>query len=393
MSGRVIVLMAVACGVSVANVYFAQPLLPEIGRSLSLDTAHVGLVGAIGQVGYLVGLVCLVPFGDRGSRRALIPLQCLGGGVALIAAAVAPTRVLFLVAVAVVGACACVVQLLVAFAAVLSDPAHRGRSVGLVTSGVVTGILVSRTGAGALGELLGWRAVYLTAGALSLGLALLLAVALPADPFRSRVPYRRLTLSVVTLSAGSPTFRARAAIAFLLFAGFATLWNSLALPLSDDPWHLSAAQIGLFGFAGLAGATAAARAGALSDRGHSTVVTGAALAIMLGSWALIAQAPHSLVVLVAGIILLDLAVQAVHVTNQNLIVAIDPQASSRIIGSYMAYYSVGSAAGALASTAAYDAGGWTAVSLLGAGLAAAALALWAAQSARVTRRVECEPAA
>ena len=178
------------------------------------------------------------------------------------------------------------------------------------------------------------------------------------------------------LGATDRVLRTRALIAFFLFASFGVLWSGLALPLSDAPWRLSPEQIGLFGFAGLAGALGAARAGRWADRGRAGTVTAAALVVLIASWWPIGLAGRSLWLVVVGAVLLDFAVQAVHVTNQNLIVARDPGSEGRIIGAYMICYSLGSALGAVTTSALYAYAGWPAASVAGACYAAAALAVW-----------------
>lgn len=212
---------------------------------------------------------------------------------------------------------------------------------------------------------------------------MLAAATLPRDGHREhdhehsrRRVYLTALASVVVLTATNRTFRVRAAMTFFLFASFGVLWSGIALPLSAAPWRLSTTAIGLFGVAGLAGVMGASRAGRWVDRGHGQVVTVTALVLLIASWAAIGQTTSSLLLLGVGVVVLDFAVQAVHVTSQNQIVATRPEAGSRLIGSYMVFYSLGSALGAVTTTTLYDRSGWGVVSLAGAGYAAAALAVW-----------------
>jgi len=373
------VLMAVAAGVSVANVYYAQPLLGRIGPDLAVRPAALGLVTTVTQVGYLLGLLLIVPLGDLLSRRRIIVGQALAACAGLVAAGLARDAAAFFAACAVAGVGSAVVQVIVAYAAALSRPGRRGSAVGTVTSGVVTGILLARTASGLVADLLGWRAVYFLAAALMLVTAVALGLLLPPDRVsKTRVPYPVLASSVVTLAARDRTFRVRALLGFLMFGGFGAVWGSIALPLAAAPWHLSAGRIGLFGIAGAAGAVSAGRAGRLADRGRAQWVTGISLVLLTASWAATRAAPYSLALLAVGLIVLDFAGQALHVTSQHLIVAGDPAASSRAIGGYMVFYSVGTGAGAIAATSLYGTAGWGAVSALGAGLSALALLVWAA---------------
>ncbi|MFJ2894977.1 MFS transporter [Streptomyces sp. NPDC087218] len=390
LSGRVLLLFAVASGAAVANVYFAQPLLVTLGREFGIGTASVGIVVTLTQAGYGLGLFLLVPLGDLVDRRTLVVAQLALLAAALVATATAVAAPVLLAALAAVGFLAVVTQTLVAFAASLSAPDRRGRTVGLVTSGIVIGILLARTVSGALADLAGWRAVYLASAALTLVLALALARVLPrrsAPP--APVRYVRLLRSTLALFAEERVLRVRALLALLVFAAFSTLWSCVALPLSEPPLSLSHTAIGAFGLVGAAGALAAAPAGRLHDRGLAGWTTGTALVLLTVSWLPLALIRQSLWALVIGAVVLDLAVQAVHVTNQSLIHAVRPDAGSRLIGGYMVFYSVGSGAGALASTAVHARAGWGAVCLLGAAISALALLVWAVDQVRGGRRRSC----
>ncbi|HWN35144.1 MAG TPA: MFS transporter [Pseudonocardia sp.] len=373
---------AVAAGIAVSNVYFAQPLLVSIGQDFGLGAGVLGLVVTATQVGYGLGLFLLVPLGDMVNRRRLIVAQFGLMALALLATAVAPNALVLLAGMAAVGLLAVVTQALVAFAAALAGPARRGRVVGTVTSGVVIGILSARAVSGALADLAGWRAVYFASAALAMVIGLAAHRVLPrGGPVDSSVgtpmPYRRLLGSTVELLRRERTFRVRGMLALLTFGAFSTLWSCLALPLSAPPLSLSHTAIGAFGLIGVAGAVAAVPAGRLNDRGFARWTTGGALILLTLSWLPIALAGQSLWALAGGVVLLDLAVQTVHVTNQSLVLELAPDAGSRLIGGYMIFYSVGSGAGAIASTAAYALAGWTAVCGLGAALSLLALLLWA----------------
>ncbi|MEU3464430.1 MFS transporter [Streptomyces sp. NPDC006733] len=383
-----VLLFAVAGGTAVANVYFAQPLLATIGHDLKINPALVGSVVTFTQVGYGVGLFFLVPLGDVTDRRRLIVAQLLLLVAALTAVATAPTAAILLAGMAAVGLLAVVTQTLVAFAASLAPAARRGRVVGQVTSGVVLGILLARTASGLLTDLAGWRSVYLASAALTVLLALALHRVLPRHPDLPPTPlrYGQLLRSTITLFAREPLLRLRALLGLLIFAAFSTLWSSIALPLSEPPRSLSPTAIGALGLVGAVGALAASLAGRLNDRGLSRRTTGTALALLAASWLPLAFTRSSLWALLVGVILLDLAVQAVHVTNQTLIHALHPDAGSRLIGGYMVFYSIGSATGALAATWLYTAAGWGAVCALGAAISCLALALWA-----LTRHTIADP--
>ncbi|MFF9287158.1 MFS transporter [Streptomyces griseosporeus] len=379
LSRGVALLFAVACGAAVANVYFSQPLLVTMGHDLSMAPALVGSVVTLTQVGYGLGLFFLVPLGDVADRRRLIVAQLLFLVVALTVVAAARTAVVLLAGMAAVGLLAVVTQTLVAFAASLAPPHERGRVVGLVTSGVVIGILLARTASGLLADLAGWRCVYLASASLTALLALVLYRVLPrhGDGEPATLRYGQLLRSTITLFARERLLRIRALLGLMIFAAFSTLWSSVALPLSEGPYSLSHSAIGALGLIGVAGALAATVAGRLNDRGLSQRTTGIALALLTASWLPLSFTRHSLWALVVGVILLDLAVQAVHVTNQTLIYALHPDAGSRLIGGYMVCYSLGSAVGAIAATSLYALAGWGAVCALGAMVSGLGLGLWA----------------
>ncbi|GGV58673.1 MFS transporter [Streptomyces longisporoflavus] len=374
----VLALFALACGAAVANVYFSQPLLVTMGHDLGMSPALVGSVVTLTQVGYGLGLFFLVPLGDVADRRRLIVAQLLLLVVTLAVVATAHTAVMLLAGMAATGLLAVVTQTLVAFAASLARPAERGRVVGLVTSGVVIGILLARTASGLMADLAGWRSVYLASASLTALLALVLYRVLPRPSGTSSATlnYGQLLRSTITLFARERLLRHRALTGLLIFAAFSTLWSSVALPLSEAPYSLSHSAIGALGLIGVVGAMAATVAGRLNDRGLSRRTTGIALALLVASWLPLAFTRSSLWALAAGVILLDLAVQAVHVTNQTLIYELHPDAGSRLIGGYMVFYSIGSATGAIAATTLYELAGWGAVCALGAVFSCTGLLLW-----------------
>ncbi|WP_434746872.1 MFS transporter [Pantoea sp. Lu_F5_004] len=375
LSSRMIFLFSLTSALAVANVYSAQPLLESIAASLQVSPGTIGTVVTATQSGYALGLIFLVPLGDCVNRKKLVITQLLLSVLALIIAAVAPDLMTLLCAMLLVGLMAVVTQLMVAWAAMLASPEQRGQVVGSVTSGIVIGILLARFVSGMIADLAGWRAVYLTAACLLLLISLILAKVLPATAGQTqRTSYPHLLLSVFRLFLTEPQLRRRGILALLIFAAFSMLWSSMVLPLTD--LSLSHTQTGLFGLAGLAGALAASRAGAWADLGLGQRATGLALALLTFSWLPIAALQTSLLLLIFGVILLDFAVQTVHVINQSLIVAARPEAASRLVGAYMCFYSLGSALGAIAATQLYTHWGWQAVCYAGAAVSASAFLCW-----------------
>lgn len=375
LSPRILFLFSLTCALAVANVYSAQPLLASMAESLNVLPGTMGAVITATQTGYAVGLIFLVPLGDRINRKTLVIVQLMLSVLALTAAALAANFTMLLGAMLLVGLMAVVAQLMVAWAATLAAPEQRGKVVGSVTSGIVLGILFARFVSGAIADLAGWRAVYLTAACLLLLISLTLAKVMPATTTATaRMSYLSLLMSVFRLFITEPQLRKRGILALLIFAAFSMLWTSMVMPLSA--MSLSHTQTGMFGLAGVAGALAASRGGLWADRGIGQRATGLALALLTLSWLPVGLLEIALGWLVLGIIMLDFAVQTVHVINQSLIIAARPDAASRLVGAYMCFYSLGSALGAIAATQLYALWGWHAVCYAGALVSACAFLFW-----------------
>lgn len=377
LSRRLVVVLAVACGAAVANLYYAQPLLRAIAADLGVGAAQAGLVVTLTQIGYAAGLVLIVPLGDLAERRRLVVRVVLGTSLCLAGAALAPDLGVLALASLAVGSLSVVAQVLVPFAATLASEDQRGRVVGQVMSGLLLGILLARTLAGVVAQLAGWRAVYWLAAGLMVVLAAVLHRQLPESrPTPGSLSYRSLLASVGRLMLEEPVLRRRSAYGASIFATFSVVWTSLAFLLSGSPYHYSQAVIGLFGLAGVAGALCASVAGRLADRGLARLSTGAFLAMATAAWALLELGGHRVVALVAGIVLLDLGVQGAHITNQSQVYRLRPEAQSRLTTAYITSYFVGGAAGSALSALVYARAGWTGVCLLGLAFAGAGLGLW-----------------
>ncbi|KVC19784.1 MFS transporter [Burkholderia pseudomultivorans] len=380
LSGARVALLAVCCAASVANVYYAQPLLDSIARDFGVSDAAIGGVITATQLGCALALLFVVPLGDLLNRKRLISVQLVLLTAACIGVAASTTRIALLAGMVALGLLGtAMTQGLIACSAALAGAGERGRVVGAAQGGVVIGLLTARSLAGVVTDLAGWRAVYLVSGALAIAMLVALSRLLPdRDAPRERIGYAALLRSMVALLRDERTLRVRGAIALLMFAAFGIFWSALVLPLSAPPHAMSHTQIGAFGLVGALGAAAAARAGRLADRGLGETTTGAALALLACSWLPIAFAPTSIPLLVVGIVLLDVGGQAVHVVNQSMILGARADAHARLVGCYMLFYSAGSGLGAIASTLTYAHAGWTGVCMLGAAVSVAALGVWAA---------------
>jgi predicted MFS family arabinose efflux permease len=387
MSQSLTLLFAVAGGVAVGNLYWAQPLLAEIGASLQVSTSAAGLLVTLTQVGYAVGVFLLVPLGDTVDRRRLVPAIMTASAVALAASAVAPSFAVLLVALAAVGFTTVIGQMLTPLAGDLASDEQRGRVVGIVASGLLIGILSSRTISGIVADAFGWRAIYWAAAALTLLLAAVLAMALPLIPPRPRVAYGTLLRSVFSTVRTHRSVQVTLVISSTVFCVFTMFWTALTFLLGGAPFSYSARGIGLVGLVGLAGAIAAQRAGRLHDRGWSVPATGAGLVLAVVSLLIAMAAQHSIVVLLVAVLLLDIAIQGVNILNQTRLFAVDPMARSRLNTAFVATNFIGGAIGSTLAGVLWQHGEWTAVTVAGVALITAALVVWLTQRpALATRR-------
>ncbi|WP_293768277.1 MFS transporter [Sporichthya sp.] len=376
MDRRLVVLFAVACGASVANLYYAQPLLDRIARDLDVSPGAAGLLVTASQIGYALGLVTIVPLGDLIARHKLVGPLMAACTLALLGAAAAPGLPVLLLAILGVGLTAVVAQVLVPLAGALAADHERGTVVGTVMSGLLIGILAARTFAGLLAAVAGWRAVYIAAAVMSalLGVVLhrMLPRLAPADP---DLTYTSLIRSLWPLVRDEPVLRRRMIYGAIGMAGFTVVWTSLAFLMAED-YGKGEAETGLLGLAGLVGAGAAMGAGRLADRGWAHRATGTFLLCVVGGWGLLWAGGESIAALIAGLVLVDLGMQGQHITNQSILYALRPEARSRLTTLYMTgNFAVGAIASAT-SAVAWSAGGWDAVCLVGGGLAVLGCLVW-----------------
>lgn len=367
--------MAVATGISVANLYYCQPLLELISGDLGISAASAGTLVTMTQIGYALGLLFVLPLGDLLERRGLIiglSLACVG---ALILTATAQNAPWLFAASVLLGVLTVVAQVLVPLAATLADPQEQGTVVGIVMSGLLLGILLARTVAGLLAEVGGWRSVYWIAAVAMLVVTLALWRGLPPSRPTQRSTYGALLLSIGHFIRTEPVLRRRMAYGALTFFQFSVLWTALTGLLAGAPYHYSEGVIGLFGLIGVAGALAAQLAGRYADRGRALQLTVIFTGLLVASWLALALGKVSLAALVVGIVVLDAGVQGMQVTNQTQIYAISQHGRARVNAAYMTSYFVGGAVGSLVSTQVAATGGWAAVCWLGVAVSVAQLLL------------------
>jgi len=376
LSRALILLMATATGLAVASNYYAQPLLHSIAQHFGLTTATAGSIVIAAQLSYGAGLLLLAPLGDLFEQRRLIVSMIAIATVGLLISAFAPSLMWLLIGTTLTGLFSVVAQVLVPMAAGLSDPSERGRVVGTLMSGLLLGILLARTAAGFMATLGDWRSIYLLAAALMALSAIALARALPERHQHAGLKYPALIGSVFRLFVDEPVLRLRSLLGLLSFCLFALFWTPLAFLLAAEPYHYSDAVIGLFGLAGAAGALAANWAGRLADRGKGSLGTTVGLLALVLAWVPLAFAQVSLAALLIGVLVLDLAVQLVHVSNQNAVIALRPEARNRLNAGYITCYFIGGALGSLLGTQLFQAHGWNGIVVAGLVIGAIALAVW-----------------
>lgn len=366
-----ILAMAFTAGAVVANIYFAQPMLPLIAQSLNAPASAIGLIPAFTLAGFSGGLLTLVPLGDRYDRKRIVLTQIAFAAVFALAAALAPSLPLLLAACLGLGFVSCAPQQMVPFAAAMSAPHERGRAVGTVAGGIMLGLLTGRIVGGALSALVGWRLVFGFAAVL-MGFAFAItARLLPPGRPTSNLPYLRLLASMGPLLRDHPALRNAIVTQTMIWVAFNAFWVSLA-SLLQQSWELGPFWAGAFGLVGIAGALAANAGGRAADRfGPLRVLVFGVVCVALG-YVAFAFGGVSLAALVVGVVLLDLGCQSALVSNQTRIFALDPAAQGRINTLFMVSIFLGGAAGAGLSGYLMAHVGWSGV--VAEGLVASALA-------------------
>ena len=370
-------LFALSGGSAVANLYWAQPLLDFIARDMRASTAAAGWLVTATQVGYAAGILLIVPLGDVLDRRRLIPVTLLCSAAAAVGCALAPSLAALMVAICVLGATTVAGQILTPLAGDLADDANRGRVVGVVFSGLLIGILASRTISGLVAAAAGWRTIYLIAAGAAVLFAALLHHAIPPLAPKARLSYPALLASVWRVVRAERVVRWTLVLSATAFGVFTMFWTALTFLLSSPPFGYPVSVIGLFGLAGLAGALAAQRAGRLHDAGRSLPATGLGWVLAVLAFLVAWLGGHHVVLVVVAIVLLDVAVQGLNILNQTRLFAVSQAARSRLNTAFVTGTFIGGALGSAAASLLWTAGGWTAVTLTGAGLSCFGLVVWA----------------
>lgn len=357
--------MAAASGIAVANLYYIQPLLADIAQAFHVTQVSVGSVAMLTQIGYALGMLFLLPLADKREKKSLIltMLFCAAGALALMAAA--PNSAVLAAAAFAVGFCSVVPQMLVPLAAQMADPKERGRVIGSVMSGLLIGILVSRTFSGFVGEHFGWRIVYVAAAFLMVGLAAFLGRVLPKSPPISDFRYKDLFRTIGRLLKTIPVLREAALNGAMIFAAFSAFWTTLVFLLQSPAFNMGADVAGLFGLVGVAGAVAAPLAGKASDRRNPRFTVGIGIAVTAASFVCFYFFGGFIWGLVVGVILLDVGAQSTQISNQARIHSLGDEARNRINMIYMVSYFLGGSLGSIAGSWFFSVLGWPGVCLFG----------------------------
>ncbi|MFI1675876.1 MFS transporter [Streptomyces sp. NPDC020607] len=386
LSRAMVLLLAMTCGAAVANIYYAQPLLPVVSKALGVSEGAGGLIITSSQIGYALSLALLVPLGDVLERRRLVSGLLALSTVALIGAAASPSLGALYASVALVGVASAVAQIVVPMAATLAADHERGAVVGTVMSGLLVGIMLARTVSGVLAEFGDWRLVFVFAAGVMAVLAITLRLVLPLVPPTTKTPYPQLLHSVVTLVRTESLLRRRMALAAVGMGGFTVLWTASSFLLAGPAYGYGPAVIGLFGLVGVVGAAAASAAGRLADRGSARKVTTGGLIVLTGSWGVLVFAgrggPLGLSALMVGIVALNLAQQALLISHQSVLYRRIPHARSRVTTALMVSAFAGSTVTSALTAALYPLVGWAGVSALGAVIALIGLAIWSLELLR-----------
>jgi predicted MFS family arabinose efflux permease len=377
-SAATIMLLAAACGLLAANIYYAQPLIKPIAETLGLAPQAAGLIVTMTQIGYGVGLFFVVPLADLVENRRLVLVCVALCAVSLMAAAFATSPIAFLACAGAIGLGSVAVQILIPLSAHLAPDATRGRVVGAVASGLMIGVMGARPVSSFIASLGSWRAVFVASAAMMVALGLVLSSRLPVRAPQTRMSYGALIGSMARLAASTPILRLRAFYQSCLFAAFSLFWTTTPLLLAGPDYRMTQRGIALFALAGVSGAIAAPIAGRLADRGFSKPATGAAIllvaAAFLSTMMVVQGSTLALAVLVAAAVAVDFGVQGNFVLGLRAIFSLAPEARGRLNGVYLATFFAAGALGSAVGAWAYARGGWRLAGSIGLALPLIALA-------------------
>lgn len=360
--------LTIATGLVVANIYYSQPLLGDIAQAFKVSNGVAGQIAMFTQIGYATGLMFIIPLADMLKRKKMMLVDFAFVIASLLLAASAQQIWVLAVSSFFIGLTSVIPQILVAMVAHLAKPEERGKKLGTVMSGLLIGILLSRTLSGFIGEHLGWRAVFYIAAGLMIIMWVMIAVIVPEVEPYYKGNYGSLMKSLLSLAKQEPKLRLAALRGGLCFACFSAFWTTLTFLLQEPPFNEGSAVAGAFGLIGAFGALAASLIGRMSDKISANVLITYTLILLLASFIIFAFFSHSWVGLIVGVILMDMGVQATHIANQSIIFALNPNARNRINTVYMVTYFVGGALGTFLASKMWSSYHWLGVCVIGISL-------------------------
>ncbi|MBN7575556.1 MFS transporter [Clostridium sp. 2-1] len=360
-----ILVMSIACGLTVANLYYIQPLLGDIAKTFHVDQLSIGFAAMLTQIGYAIGMIFILPLGDIKEKRNLIVIMLLFSVISLMSMFFSSNIYILTISSFAVGFTSIIPQLIIPLAAQLSNPQQRGQTIGTIMSGLLIGILLSRTVSGILGSYLGWRIVYLIAAIMMFALMLILRKLIPLCNPISDIKYSELLKSMIHLIKTEPILRESSLNGALMFSAFSAFWTSLIFLLESSHYNMGAEAAGLLGLVGVSGALAAPLVGKVADKRGSRFAIGICIVVVIVSYLLFFLFGFKIWGLVLGIILLDLGVQSCNVSNQARVHSLNEETRNRLNTIYMVSFFLGGAFGSFLGSYSYSHFGWYGVCTFG----------------------------
>lgn len=358
-------LLAIAGGISVANIYYHQPLLNEIAVTFQTTSSSVGLISTFTQLGYALGIFLFVPLGDIKDKKKLILILAILVTFSLLGVASAQNLIWIYIASFAVGITSVIPQIITPLAAQLAAAEERGKALGTVVSGLLLGILLARTVAGYIGYIAGWRFMFVFAAFIMLGLASILYFKLPSTEVTENLTYKELLKSVSTIVRKYPMLRKVSVTGGLLFGAFSVFWTTMVFLLESSPYHFESYQIGLFGLLGVSGALGASLIGRLTDKKNpKTVVTGCT-GIAIVAYLILSLFGMQIWGIIIGVILLDLGIQGAQISNSTIIYSINNDERSRLNCVFVVSNFIGAAVGSCLGALAWNLYHWEGVCTVG----------------------------
>lgn len=365
LTNLLILVMSIACGLTVANLYYIQPLLADIGKTFHVNQLSISFAAMLTQIGYAIGMVFILPLGDIKEKRKLIVILLLCSTLSLMSMFFSSNISILIISSFAVGFTSIIPQLIIPLAAQLSNPKQRGETIGTIMSGLLIGILLSRTVSGILGGYFGWRTVYLIAAIMMLALMIILRKFIPLCEPISDMKYTQLLKSMMHLIKTEPILRKSSINGALMFSAFSAFWTSLIFLLESSNYNMGVKGAGLFGLVGIIGALAAPIVGKLADKKGSRFAIGICIVVVIIAYLIFFLFGFKIWGLILGIILLDLGVQSSNVSNQARVHSLSEETRNRLNTVYMVSFFLGGALGSFLGSYSYSHFGWYGVCTFG----------------------------